>query len=233
MPTDNEWLRLIYVQLSQSGSGGGGTSLTEIQVRNAVESASNLDQLESLLTAISNQASITEAQVRNAIEAAANLDQLESLLTAIAAQTSITEAQVRNAVESAANLDQLESLVTAISNQLNSIGANTPLLSNGGNPALFNLPGQAVAFALSGRSRVSIGVRVTNINTSVDIRMRCSLIQGGAYYPLSADGNAALTLTANGNYLYTWEGSAYEIDVAFDSEVGGTDAQVQIMIRAQ
>ena len=50
MPTDNEWLRLLYVQLSQGGTGGA--SINQSQVKAAIESAVNIDQVEALLAAL-------------------------------------------------------------------------------------------------------------------------------------------------------------------------------------
>jgi hypothetical protein len=91
------------------------------------------------------------------------------------------------------------------------------------------------AVVLAGRSRVSIGLNITNIspNASVGIGLRCLLYTGGPLYPLSADGNAVMTITANGLYLYTWEGSADSIIIKFDYELGGTGAVVQFAARAQ
>lgn len=44
MPTDNEWLRLIYAQLTAGGTGGA--SINQAQVKAAIESAVNIDGLE-------------------------------------------------------------------------------------------------------------------------------------------------------------------------------------------
>jgi hypothetical protein len=109
MPTDNEWLRLIYAQLSQAGTGG--SSITPAQVQQAIEASTNLDQVEPLLGAIASGL-LTPAQVKTAIESATNLDQIETLLAAIA--SSPLTAQVQQAIEQSANLDQLEALLAAI-----------------------------------------------------------------------------------------------------------------------
>jgi hypothetical protein len=110
-------------------------------------------------------------------------------------------------------------------------GAAVPVApANSGVNAPFTAPNQGIVYSVAGRSRVSIGI---TINTNVGVGLRCSLVPGGVFYPLSADGNAVLTLTANGNYLYTWEGTAEQIEVKFESESGGTSAQVDILIRAQ
>jgi hypothetical protein len=113
-------------------------------------------------------------------------------------------------------------------------GAAVPVApANSGVNAPFTAPNQGIVYSVVGRSRVSIGIAVTNINTNVGIGLRCSLAPGGTWYPLSVDGSAVLTLTANGNYLYTWEGTAEQIEVKFESESGGTNAQVDVLIRAQ
>lgn len=107
------------------------------------------------------------------------------------------------------------------------------VISNSGSPSVLSIPGQGLLTTMAGRSRVSIGIRVTNINTDVGIGLYCNLISGGRDYPLSADGSSILKLTANGTYLYTWEGTAESIFVRFESESGGTDAQVEVIVRAQ
>jgi hypothetical protein len=94
-------------------------------------------------------------------------------------------------------------------------------------------PNESATLMLAGRSRVSIGFRISSINTSVGIGLRCLLYTGGFLYPLSADGNAVMTLTANGLYLYTWEGAADSINIKFESESGGIDAEIHYTARAQ
>lgn len=44
MPTENEWLRLIYTQLTAGGTAGA--SINQAQVKAAIESAVNIDGLE-------------------------------------------------------------------------------------------------------------------------------------------------------------------------------------------
>ncbi|NJN87069.1 MAG: hypothetical protein HC881_13215 [Leptolyngbyaceae cyanobacterium SL_7_1] len=91
-------------------------------------------------------------------------------------------------------------------------------------------PGQVRIFSVAGRSRVSIGIRVENVATSVTIELTCALERVQEFlFPLSADGNKTFTLTEDGHYLYTWEGSAEYIRVAFDSG----SAQVFVVVRAQ
>jgi hypothetical protein len=92
-------------------------------------------------------------------------------------------------------------------------------------------PNESATLMLAGRSLVSIGFRISSINTSVGIGLRCLLYTGG--FPLSADGNAVMTLTANGLYLYTWEGAADSIVIKFESESGGIDAEIHYTARAQ
>jgi len=74
MPTENEWLRLIYVQLTAGGTAGA--SINQAQVKAAIESAVNIDGLESALASLLT-ASITQAQIKAAIESAVNIDGLE------------------------------------------------------------------------------------------------------------------------------------------------------------
>lgn len=50
MATDNEWLRLIFAQLAQGGAAG--VSINQSQVKAAIESATNLDQLETPLASL-------------------------------------------------------------------------------------------------------------------------------------------------------------------------------------
>lgn len=51
MATDNEWLRLLYIQITKGGTGG--VSLNQAQVTAAIEAAVNIDGLESLITVLS------------------------------------------------------------------------------------------------------------------------------------------------------------------------------------
>jgi len=107
--------------------------------------------------------------------------------------------------------------------------APEPLLEVNG----FSQPGQTFVKALGGRTKVSIGITLINVNTSVTIGLRCRLNSAGQPFPLSADGSPTVTLTANGSYLYTWEGAADAIQVSFESETGGTTAEFTFILRAQ
>ena len=62
MATDNEWLRLIYAQLSQASSAPGGSSITQAEVKAAIESAANVDQLEPKLDTL---ATVLDAVLAN------------------------------------------------------------------------------------------------------------------------------------------------------------------------
>jgi len=92
---------------------------------------------------------------------------------------------------------------------------------------------QFVALSLEGGSKVSIGIKVSSINTSVTVLLQGTLTPGGDRFPLSADGSATVMITANGNYLYTWEGTMSEIYVTFTAEAGGTAAVLDVLVRAQ
>jgi len=124
MPTENEWLRLIYIQLTAGGTAGA--SINQAQVKAAIESAVNIDGLESALASLLT-ASITQAQVKAAIESAVNIDGLESGLASLLT-ASITQAQVKAAIESAVNIDGLELPIDAANSRIRTVDSWRSLL---------------------------------------------------------------------------------------------------------
>ena len=97
-----------------TGAGGGG--ITQSQVKGAIESATNLDAIESSLVSIGS-GQITQAEVKAAIESATNLDGVETSLASILSGL-LTQADIKAAIESATNIDGVESaladVITAI-----------------------------------------------------------------------------------------------------------------------
>ena len=131
-------LKFVTCQLVDAsfggGGGGGGGGITQTQVKSAIESATNLDQIEGLLTTIATNTGgggggTTIATVSDGIDASVDIGTIISRLTSIDTNN-LTQANVESAIQSAADIDTIITRLTTIAT--NTGGGGSTVTANAG-----------------------------------------------------------------------------------------------------
>ncbi|MBD2465723.1 hypothetical protein H6G89_32565 [Oscillatoria sp. FACHB-1407] len=91
---------------------------------------------------------------------------------------------------------------------------------SGVNTSQLNAANQSTQIDFEKRSRLSVGYQISGISGTLTLRLEGRMSATDAnWYPLSATGQD-ISRTANGNYFFSWEGTAFQVRVLFVSGTG-------------